>query len=125
MLMSPVCAAVERQRPPAWQAAAFLKPSSDDDDSAPPRCDAQAWKKNSSNSSSQAKDSYSSEKPLLGLQRNPGKTVAAPLEGVDAAAATPRSQTLTHICIFCGFKVCSRYHLLPVLDLELYPLKSP
>ncbi|XP_075905941.1 CWF19-like protein 2 [Nelusetta ayraudi] len=86
--------AAERRRPPARPAAAFLKPSSDDEDSAPPHCGAPAWKKNgSSSSSSQARDSHSSEKPLQETQRNPGKTVAAPLDGANAAAAASRSES--------------------------------
>ncbi|XP_044059505.1 CWF19-like protein 2 [Siniperca chuatsi] len=85
--------APERRRPlPAPPSTGFLRPSSDDEDSGPRNTSVPAWKKNSK----LARESDSFEKPQQEKERDPGKTVTAPQDGLcgdKAAVTTERSES--------------------------------
>ncbi|XP_033486307.1 CWF19-like protein 2 [Epinephelus lanceolatus] len=77
--------APQRPPPPARPSTGFLRPNSDDDeDSGPPSTRMPALKK----SNTPAQESASFEKPQQDKERNPGKTVTAPQDGGDKAAAS-------------------------------------
>ncbi|XP_029303044.1 CWF19-like protein 2 [Cottoperca gobio] len=84
--------APERRRPPPRSSTGFLKPSSDDEDSGPRKTNMPSWTK----SSNPAPESDRFENLHQENEKDPGKTVTAPQDGLrgdKAAATTSRSES--------------------------------